>query len=120
MSFLKTLKKADIYRDIPRDFTEQTLAGAIGASAPSQPAPPFFFFWEMVFDFVCAMWFSVVSTGCIFIIAWLFVSETFEFLTPRTSLKFSVENPLVNSGSTATQQTQLAYIKLIKLFVYFF
>lgn len=61
MSLLASLRKFDIYRDVPKDLTEQTLTGAI------------------------------VSVFCLVLVSYLFLSEFFAFLAVETVSEMYVD-----------------------------
>ncbi|CAM6001566.1 unnamed protein product [Sphagnum balticum] len=67
--WLARLKAFDLYRDVPRDLTEQTLTGA------------------------------VISTLALLFIAYLFFSELVNFLTPKIEHTMSVESPMIVAAS---------------------
>jgi len=72
MSFLNKLKTFDVYRDIPKDLTEQTFTGAF------------------------------VSIGCLVIVIFLFTAEFISFLTPEVQTKMFVDKTLEMGNEHST------------------
>lgn len=61
MGLLSSLKKFDIYRDVPKDLTEQTLTGAL------------------------------ITVFCALLVSYLFISEFVSFLSVETHSEMSVD-----------------------------
>jgi len=75
--FISKLKKLDVYRDIPKDLTEQTLTGA------------------------------AVSVVAALLMAYLFLSEFFAFLTPEISHEMFVDSAVDARGTNHMLQINL-------------
>jgi len=77
MSILNKIKSFDVYRDIPKDLTEQTISGAI------------------------------VSIICALFITYLFAAETMSYLTPELSSQFYVDSHIDTGNYHAMLQINI-------------